>query len=347
MTLLEIRNLTIEIPTKFGSTKVLDRINLTINEGEIHALVGEPGSGKSLVAQIICGLIEDNWTFRGDAWRLNGVDLFQLPARRRHQLIGTTVSLIDQDPVRSLDPFARIGRQLLWAITPKRYDRSEQSRFFWRSKVAVDLLHRVGLREHPRILHSYPCQLTRGECQKVAMAIAIACQPKLLIADDPANAMDPANQEQTLRLLHRLSQLGQAAILLIGRDLTTVAQWAETISIIYCGQIIESAPVNQLLDDPLHPYTLSLYRCARNFFHELPHKGCLNSLQGDLPEIKDPPIGCRFAPCCPFAQKKCMTTPKSRRIKHRTFSCHFPLNMGITDDQSPRGPAAARGSKPR
>ena len=327
MPLLDIRNLTIEFMTADGPVKAVDRVNLTLSEGEIRGLVGESGSGKSLIAKAICGVTKDNWRVSADRMRFNDIDLLRLSPRERRRIIGHNVSMIFQEPQSCLDPSERVGRQIMQAIPGWTYKGRWYQRFRWRHARAIELLHRVGIKDHKDIMRSYPYELTEGECQKVMIAIALANQPRLLIADEPTNAMEPTTQAQIFRLLSRLNQNNNTTILLISHDLRTMSQWANRINVLYCGQTVETASSSDLINTPHHPYTRALIRAMPDFGSALPHKSRLNTLPGAIPSLEHLPIGCRLGPRCPYAQKKCIETPRPAGAKNHLFACHFPLNM--------------------
>ena len=327
MPLLDIRNLTIEFMTADGPVKAVDRVNLTLSEGEIRGLVGESGSGKSLIAKAICGVTKDNWRVSADRMRFNDIDLLRLSPRERRRIIGHNVSMIFQEPQSCLDPSERVGRQIMQAIPGWTYKGRWYQRFRWRHARAIELLHRVGIKDHKDIMRSYPYELTEGECQKVMIAIALANQPRLLIADEPTNAMEPTTQAQIFRLLSRLNQNNNTTILLISHDLRTMSQWANRINVLYCGQTVETASSSDLINTPHHPYTQALIRAMPDFGSALPHKSRLNTLPGAIPSLEHLPIGCRLGPRCPYAQKKCIETPRRAGAKNHLFACHFPLNM--------------------
>ncbi|SMY32649.1 putative D,D-dipeptide transport ATP-binding protein DdpD [Photobacterium malacitanum] len=327
MPLLDIRNLTIEIDTPQGMVKAVDRMSLTINESEIRGLVGESGSGKSLVAKAIAGVCKDNWRVNADRMRLGDVDLLALSPRQRRKIVSREIAMIFQEPSTCLDPSERIGEQLEEAIPSSSFNGHIWQRFHWRQKQAIALLHKVGIKEHKRVMRSYPYELTDGECQKVMIAMAIANQPRLLIADEPTNDLDPITQAQIFRLLSRMNQLGNTTILLVSHDLNTVTQWADRITVMYCGQSVESGTSKQLLELPHHPYTAALMRAMPDFSMDVSHKCKLETLPGSIPPLQHLPIGCRLGPRCPYAQRKCVEVPQRQKIKSHKFSCHFPLNM--------------------
>ncbi len=261
--------------------------------------MGESGSGKSLIAKAICGVTKDNWRVTADRMRFDDIDLLRLSNRERRKLIGHNVSMIFQEPQSCLDPSERIGQQLIQSIPGWTYKGRWWQRLGWRKRRAIELLHRVGIKDHKDAMRSFPYQLTEGECQKVMIAIALANQPRLLIADEPTNAMEPTTQAQIIRLLTRLNQNNNTTILLISHDLQMLSKWADKINVMYCGQTVESGPSEELITLPHHPYTQALIRAIPDFGSAMPHKSRLNN-----PAWSDPacwsqlPIGCRLGPRC-------------------------------------------------
>ena len=328
MPLLDIRNLTIEFINDDKPIKAVDRVNLLLNEGEILGLVGESGSGKSLVAKAICGVTSDNWRITADRMRFGEIDLLRLTPRERRRVIGRHISMIFQEPQACLDPSASIGRQLKQAIPRSSFKGPWYKKLLpWRKEKVIDILHRVGIRDHRDIMRSYPYALTEGECQKVMIAIALASQPRLLIADEPTNAMESTTQDQIFRLLRRLNQNNNTTILLISHDLRTVSQWSNRIQVLYCGQTVETATSQELVATPHHPYTQALMRAMPDFGQPLPHKSRLNTLNGSIPSLEHLPIGCRLGPRCPYGQRECIVRPALSGTKHHQYACHFPLNI--------------------
>ncbi|WP_070963051.1 oligopeptide/dipeptide ABC transporter ATP-binding protein [Vibrio sonorensis] len=329
MPLLDIRHLTIEIETPQGLMKAVDRMSLTMSEGEIRGLVGESGSGKSLVAKALVGVCKDNWKVTADRMRLGNVDLLQLTPKERRRVIARDVAMIFQEPSTCLDPSEEVGKQLIESIPAYAFEGKWWERFKWRKKQAIGLLHKVGIKDHQQLMSSYPYELTDGECQKVMIAMAIAAKPKLLIADEPTNDLDPITQSQILRLLSRMNQLHNTSILLIGHDLNTITQWANRITVMYCGQSVESANTQKILNHPKHPYTVALLKAMPDFDDWIPHKEKLQSLPGSIPPLQHLPIGCRLGPRCPYAQRQCVAIPKTKRVKNHKYACHFPLNTEV------------------
>ncbi|GAL11112.1 peptide transport system ATP-binding protein SapD [Vibrio astriarenae] len=233
-----------------------------------------------------------------DRMRLGDIDLLQLTPKERRRVIARDIAMIFQEPSTCLDPSEDVGRQLIESIPSRMFEGRWWQRFQWRKKQAVALLHKVGIKDHKRVMDSYPYELTDGECQKIMIAMAIATKPKLLIADEPTNDLDPITQSQILRLLSRMNQLHNTTILLIGHDLTTITQWATRITVMYCGQSVESASTKKLTKVPKHPYTVALLKAVPDFSEWVPHKQKLQSLPGSIPPLQHLPIGCRLGPRC-------------------------------------------------
>lgn len=326
MALLDIRNLTIEFITPDGLLRAIDRVSLKLSEGEIRGLVGESGSGKSLIAKAILGATNHNWKISADRFHFNNIDLLKLTPKQRRRVISDNVSMIFQEPQSCLDPSMKIGQQLINAIPRRTFKGHWWQRLFWRKHRAIELLHRVGIKDHKEILKSYPFELTEGECQKVMIAIALANRPKLLIADEPTNSMEATTEAQIFRLLASMNQNIGTTILLISHDLQMVTRWTDRISVLYCGQTVEVADSEDLIKSPYHPYTQALIYAIPDFGKAMPHKSPLNTLPGVIPSLEHLPIGCRLGPRCPYAQKKCIQAPELIPIKDHSVACHFPLN---------------------
>ena len=325
MLLLDIKNLTIELETADGLVRAVDRVSLSLREGETRGLVGESGSGKSLIAKAIVGVLNRRWQVTADRFHWLGKDLLRLSSEQRRQIIGRDIAMIYQEPSRSLDPTAVIGEQLEEAIPDHLLNGPWWRRRALRRKKAIGLLHKVGVREHQRVLQSYPYQLSEGICQKVMIAMAIAKNPKLLIADEPTTALESTTQAQLFRLLASFNQLKGMSVLLISHELESVARYTQKLSVLYCGQLVEAGETRQLLHAPLHPYTDALIKSVPEFQPDLAAITPLYALPGSIPTLQHVPIGCRLGPRCPNARKECVKTPALERQQNHYFSCHFPL----------------------
>jgi cationic peptide transport system ATP-binding protein len=325
MNLLDIRNLSIELIHDDGNILAVDKVSLSMKEGEVRGLVGESGSGKSLLAQALVGVLDDKWHVHADRFHWRGIDLLRLSIEERKELLSRDVAMIFQEPMACLDPTTAIGEQLTEAI-----DSSQLSGFFWqkrqqRQSAAIKLLHKVGIKNHQACLASYPHQLTEALCQRVMIAIALARRPILLIADEPTAAMENTNEGQIFRLLASLNQLKNMSILLISHDLENITHWTNTITVMYSGQFVEAGTTTQIFNKPLHPYTRALLDSSPSANLHLPAKSRLKTLPGSIPILQHLPIGCRLGPRCPRAQQACVKAPSVTNFHGHKVSCHFPL----------------------
>jgi len=336
MALLDIRNLSIDIPSSQGKARILDKVSLTILDGTIHGLVGESGSGKSLIAKAILGLHNSKWTVTADRMFLGSTDLTKLSAKQRRKVMGKEISMIFQQPRSYLDPSKKISVQLkevLHTESIKKYLIKKLKRSGEQSKNLriKELLHRVGIQNDKTVLASYPHELSEGVCQKVMIAMAIANNPRLIIADEPTTSMEAVTQSQILRLLYKLNQLHNTTILLLSNNLSSISNLSDNISLIYCGQTVESGNYNQILNNPMHPYTEAMIKTMLDFDNNIEHKSQLYTLQGTIPSVNQLPIGCRLGPRCPRAQRKCVTMPEPINYKGHITRCHFPTQEENTN----------------
>jgi cationic peptide transport system ATP-binding protein len=325
MNLLDIRNLSIELTSSTKPILAVDRVSLTMKEGEVRGLVGESGSGKSLLAQAIVGVLDEKWKVDADRFHWRGTDLMRLSPDERKAVISKDVAMIFQEPMACLDPTTTIGEQLEEAV-----DSEPLTGYFWqrkqqRKQAAIQLLHKVGIKKHQSCLKSYPHQLTEALCQRVMIAMALARRPILLIADEPTAAMESTNQGQIFRLLASLNQLKNMSILLISHDLENVTHWTNTITVMYSGQFVEAGTTSHIFEQPYHPYTRALVDSSPKANMQLPTKSRLMALPGSIPILQHLPIGCRLGPRCPRAQQECVQAPKVKNYHGHQVSCHFSL----------------------
>jgi len=315
MALLEIENLTIEFKTSSGSFRAVDHVSMQVDAGEILAVVGESGSGKSVAMLAAMGLLPWTATVTADRMEFAGRDLLNILPEDRRKITGKDMAMIFQEPMTSLNPCFTVGFQLMEAMkTHLDLDKSQ------RRKRAIALLEEVGIPAPESRLSSFPHQLSGGMSQRVMIAMALACSPKLLIADEPTTALDVTIQAQILELLMRLQQDKGMALILITHSMGVVAETAERVSVQYAGQKVEEQPVAGLFAGPRHPYTAALLAALpeRSLGRRLP------SIQGVVPGQFDRPKGCLFAPRCGFATDLCRTVPPT--LQHGAL-CHYPLGQ--------------------
>ncbi|GAA5185886.1 oligopeptide/dipeptide ABC transporter ATP-binding protein [Ferrimonas gelatinilytica] len=324
MQLLDIRNLTIELDTPQGRFPALERFSIKLAEGEIHALVGESGSGKSLLAKAVLGITDRRTHVRADRLNWRGQNMLAMSAKERRTLMGQEIAMIFQEPASCLDPGARIGTQLLEAM-PKMKELPWWRRRSQRRALAIKLLHKVGLKEHRSIMREFPWDLTDGEAHKVMLAMALAHKPQLIIADEPTTGLESSDQAKIFRLLDKMNKLNGVAILFISHDLKAVARWADRISVLYCGQLMESGRSKKLLEHTRHPYTEALLQSALTPGSSRARKSELPALRGGIPPLQHLPVGCRLGPRCPYARRECVKPPVIRSQSGHAYRCHFPL----------------------
>lgn len=330
MILLDIKNLTLEIDIASQWAKALDKINIVIHEGQIHALVGESGSGKSLIVKAIVGALPNRWRITADRMTWKGQNLLTMSLKARRNLIRQDISVIFQNPLESLDPFLTLGKQLKEMIPNEKFAKSS---FWQRNKekqaLAIKLIHKVGIKNHQLCLESYPHQIPNDVVQKFVVAMALASEPKIIIADDPTRGMEVTSKTQILNLLNQANLIKNTSILFVSHDLLAISSMASYITVLYCGQTVESAELKQLRKQAFHPYTQALLESAPSFRKDLPPKSPLKSLNGTIPTLHHLPIGCRLGPRCPRARRECVVTPRIRRVHTHFYICHFPLHREV------------------
>ncbi len=318
MTLLRIRNLTVEFATASGAFRAVDSVDQDIGNGEILAIVGESGSGKSVSMLAVMGLLPWTAKITADEVSFDGQDLLNMAPRARRRIIGKDLAMIFQEPMSSLNPCFTVGWQIKEALRfHLKMDRKA------RHARAVELFEQVGIPDPEKRLSAFPHQLSGGMNQRVMIAMAIACKPKLLIADEPTTALDVTIQAQILDLLASLRDETGMGLVLITHDMGVVAETAERVSVQYAGQKVEEQPVADLFNTPHHPYTAAL-------LDALPERATarlLPTIPGVVPGQFDRPAGCLFSPRCKFADAKCKTTPPpplGADLGHAR--CFYPLN---------------------
>ncbi len=288
--ILEVRGLKTYFNTKSGTVKAVDGVDFDVHRGEIVALVGESGCGKSVTSLSIMQLVGDPGRIVAGQVLFNGEDLLKLSESQMRLLRGDRLSMIFQQPTSCLTPVYRVGDQISEVLEVHR--GLDKGRGWER---AVELLQIVGIPEPEKHVHAYPHELSGGMAQRIMIAIALACEPELLIADEPTTALDVTIQAQVLDLMRGLREQLGTSIILITHDMGVVAEMASRVSVMYAGRIVEQAKVQALFDDPLHPYTQGLLA-------SIPVSGVvrrrLDTITGSVPDLIDLPQGCKFAPRC-------------------------------------------------
>ena len=305
------------------SRAIVDRLSISISEGESLALVGESGSGKSMTALAIMGLLpEPSVTVGGGSIRFRDANLLEMAPRERRRITGREIAMVFQEPMTSLNPIMRAGDQIVEMI--RAHERIGRRAATSR---AAELLAAVRMPDPVARLRAWPHQLSGGQRQRVMIAMALACRPKLLIADEPTTALDVTVQAQILWLLRELQRELDMAMLFITHDLGVVANIADRVAVMYCGRIVESGPVRQIFRRPSHPYTRGLLDCIPG---RARHGVELVAIPGQLPAPGETLAPCRFAPRCPRADERCRSVPPRQALvtAGHVAHCHHPGETG-------------------
>ena len=298
MTLLDVQGLTTAFMTGRGEITAIEEVSFSLKEGEILGIVGESGSGKSVTALTIMGLLpQPPARIAAGKVMFQGQDLTKLSGREMQRIRGPGIAMIFQEPMTSLNPVFSIGDQIMETIRAHENLPAAALR-----KRAIDMLDKVGIPSAARRLDDYPHQMSGGQRQRVMIAIALACNPKLLIADEPTTALDVTIQAQILDLLMDLRDEFRMAIMIITHNMGVIAETADRVLVMYAGRVIEEAPVARVFDHPVHPYTRGLLECVPSITED---RARLIAIPGTLPDPARRPPGCRYSVRCRYAQPSC------------------------------------------
>ena len=299
--LLEVKNLRTQFPTRAGLVRAVDDVSFYLDRGELLGLVGESGCGKSMTALSIMRLIAPPGRIVDGEVLFDGKDLLKLSDAQMREMRGDDIAMIFQDPMTSLNPVFTVGEQIAEALRLHRKMSRKEARL-----ATIEAMREVAIPDPTRRLDDYPHQLSGGMRQRVMIAMALACNPKLLIADEPTTALDVTIQAQILELLNDLRKQRDLAVLLITHDLGVVAEVADRVAVMYTGRIVEESPVDELFARPKHPYTEGLLRSVPKLTGEdVIKKERLETIEGVVPRPTDLPPGCHFAPRCPHRMPRC------------------------------------------
>ena len=299
--LLEVNNLQTHFPTRAGLVRAVDGVSFYLQRGELLGVVGESGCGKSMTALSIMRLISPPGKIVDGEILFEGRDLLKLSESEMRQLRGDDIAMIFQDPMTSLNPVFTVGEQIAEALRLHRKLSRKEARL-----ATIEAMREVSIPDPARRVDDYPHQLSGGMRQRVMIAMALACNPKLLIADEPTTALDVTIQAQILELLDELRRQRELAVLLITHDLGVVAEVADRVAVMYTGRIVEESPVDELFARPKHPYTEGLLRSVPKLTAEhVIKKERLETIEGTVPRPTDLPPGCHFAPRCRHRMRRC------------------------------------------
>lgn len=300
--LLEVKDLVTEFPTRKGVIKAVDGVTFSVDAGETLAVVGESGSGKSVTSLSIMRLLQEPGHVASGSITFDGEDLLALSEHEMEGVRGGKIAMIFQEPMTSLNPVYRVGDQIVEAI---RIHTDLDKKAAWER--AIEALRVVGIPSPEDRAHDYPHQMSGGMRQRVMIAMALSCNPRLLIADEPTTALDVTIQAQILDLIYKLREEYNMGVLLITHDLGVVSEVADRVVVMYCGQVVEQSPVEQLFEKPLHPYTLGLLNSIPRLEND--DNEHLYMIQGQVPNPLDMPRGCPFSDRC----DRCMDVCRERR----------------------------------
>lgn len=320
--ILEVECLKTYFYTFKGVVKAVDGIDFYLKKGEILGIVGESGGGKSITGFSIIKLIEEPGEIIEGKIIFDNKDLISLSEREMQKIRGKDIAMIFQDPMTSLNPVYTIQKQIEEVLILHTELNSNQ-----RKKRCIELLRSVGIPNAKNRLKNYPHQFSGGMRQRVIIAIALAAEPKLIIADEPTTALDVTIQSQVLNLLKDLVKKNNCSLILISHDLAVVSEITDRVNVMYCGKIVESGETRNIINQPNHPYTKGLLSSIPKFKS---HKKKLQAIPGIVPNMFHLPEGCNFSPRCAYRHDKCLKIePEYRQLESKKYvSCHYPLQGG-------------------
>ena len=325
-TLLEVEDLHVSFATSRGSVRAVQGVSLTLDQGKTLGIVGESGSGKTVLSRAIMGLLPRTSTMQSGSVRYNGTEILNAPNDDLRKLWSTHIAMVFQDPMTSLNPVQRIGNQITEPLKIHlKLSKSEAK------ETALSLLMQVGIPSPVERYEAYPAQLSGGMRQRVMIAIALACAPRLLMADEPTTGLDVTVQAQILDLLGQLQRDRDMAMVLVTHDLGVVATRTDEIIVMYAGNVVERAPTNVLFKSMAMPYTEALLNSTPRIAN--PSHTRLTAIEGRPPDLLHPPAGCSFSPRCPYAQDRCHREkpPLVEAAPGHSYACWFPLTTAPVD----------------
>ena len=321
--MLRVTDLRVEIASRRGIVRAVDGVSLEVPAGQAVGVVGESGSGKSMTLRAMLGVLPPEARITAGRVLLDDQDLTHLSNTQLNRVRGPKIAMIFQEPMSALNPVMRVGAQI--AEGPQVHLGMNRARAGER---ALELMRRVGIPDPQRRYRAYPHEFSGGMRQRVMIAIALSCEPSVILCDEPTTALDVTIQDQILRLLSRLCRESGTSLVFVTHDLPVVAQICDQLAVMYAGQIVERGPVKEVLTRPCHPYTLGLVRSAPDVDQV---RSALVAIPGSPPSLINPPAGCRFHPRCSFAEQDCETTipPLSPISAGRATAClHYERCLG-------------------
>lgn len=323
MSLLQVKNLVVEFPGRRGTLRALDDVSFEIAPGEILGVVGESGAGKSLTGAAIIGLLESPGHIASGEILLEGQRIDNLPYEKMRKIRGRQIGAIFQDPLTSLNPLYSVGRQLIETITTHLPMNASEAR-----QRAIQLLKDTGIPAAEQRIDHYPHQFSGGMRQRVVIALALAAEPKLIVADEPTTALDVSIQAQIITLLKSICKVRGAAVMLITHDMGVIAETCDRVAVMYAGRVAEIGPVHDVINHPAHPYTAGLMACIPDMSEDREN---LHQIDGAMPRLNAIPHGCAFNPRCAQAFSECKEQrPDLMRAGPTQAACWLHRNEGVT-----------------
>ena len=313
--LLSVRNLKTSFFTHVGEVKAVRGISFDVNQGEVLGIVGESGSGKSVTSLSIMGLLQHPGRVVDGEIFFQDQDILSYGKRRMRRVRGKEIAMIFQDPMTSLNPVYTVGNQIMEMLQEHEDIGKGEAK-----RRAIEMLRMVGIPSPEKRIHNYPHEFSGGMRQRAMIAIALACSPKLLIADEPTTALDVTIQAQILDLINELKEETGTSVMMITHDLGVIAEVADDVMVMYAGKVVEHATCDQIFDEPLHPYTAGLMNCIPRLDGDDTKE--LSVIEGMVPSFDDMPEGCAFCPRCPYAKEICRKQmPELEEVNGRRVRC--------------------------
>ena len=320
-TLLSVKNLVVEFPTRRGILTAVDNVSFDLERGEVLGLVGESGAGKSITGSAVIGLIEPPGRIAAGTVHLAGQRIDNLPSEKMRRIRGDKIGMVFQDPLSSLNPLYSVAEQLVETILTHKGISKKQAR-----DRAIELLDEVGIPAADLRIDDYPHQFSGGMRQRVVIALALCADPELIIADEPTTALDVSVQSQIVSVLKKVCSEHGASVILITHDIGVIAEVADRVAVLYSGRMAEIGPVRDVIKHPQHPYTKGLMGSIPTITQEGDR---LTQIPGSMPRLTDRPPGCAFAPRCEMAMSACHHShPSEENVGTARVACHLITKMG-------------------
>ena len=321
--ILDVRDVYTYFRTESGIVKALDGISFNVRKNESVGIVGESGCGKSVTARTILRILPRNGEIIDGEVYYRGINLFNLQEKQMRKVRGKEIALLFQNPLSALNPVLTIRQQMLDVIMLHRKVKKEEA-----SEIAIEMMSAVGIPEAEVRIDDYPHQYSGGMRQRILIARSLALQPKLLIADEPTTALDVTIQAQVLDIIQKMRKELNLSLMLITHNLGVVAEYTDRIHVFYGGRVVESGETKKIFSKPHHPYTIALLNSIPSFKHEQKE---LATIPGNVPQLINPPEGCRFHPRCKYATEECKTRPPMKKVAEDHFVACFHIDAVIAD----------------